>query len=497
MKHASAAAAAAAAAAATSAAGSKGGSSASSSSSTGGGAGAPPLSAAAVAAIARREAAAGPGETLTLQDASGKQVYVGTRQDLESHYVVVLEEPSSSSSGGEGGSAPTTTTYSVLPVSSWYTFVRQAQGGKQLTIAEQQELFEMMQQSGPRASAVRALDRVRELGGQGSSSSSGKFAAEGGAADDGTNLELVDGDGDREGNYRTSYLRSLGSSKSGRGGGGGGGGGNGDGGGFAVEGGDFEAAYDDLDGAAAGGGGGGGEEGAGSKRRRGYFADAEEGGRTREFDVVGGEGDAVEQAADVIHDFFGDDEGDDGQLGADDINFLAGGPGGAGAGGREEDEDGAAILGAASGAAGQDGEDDDDLGVDLEADDVDGDKIASLAAQRAGGGGFGAAAQAQAEAQAAAAKAAAAGKKAAAAAGTDAELRAAKRGRLDDSSMRAELVSFLRAQGGRAPSEAIARNFGRYVSKDPALKRTFFEIINEVTKRETHLDGKLYFVLLK
>ena len=88
------------------------------------------------------------------------------------------------------------------------------------------------------------------------------------------------------------------------------------------------------------------------------------------------------------------------------------------------------------------------------------------------------------------------GKRKGGAAGSDADLRAAKKGRLDEASMRSELVSFLRAQGGRATSDTIARNFGRMFADDKDLKRRFFALINDVTRRETRTsDGKLFFVL--
>ena len=483
-------------------------------------------SAAAAAAVFRRERDA--SDTLTLSDASGRQVFLGTRERLENTYIVLIEEPAGASGeggeeggeeggggGGGGGAARrdagAAVVFRALPVSQWYTFVRQpAQSDRavQLTVAEQAQLFEMTQAQGARPSAAAlAFQRVRQAaeaaaggGGGGGSRARGFMAAEGGVAaeDGGVERRFADDNGDGGENYRTSLVGSFRRGKAARQASGEGG--------LEVEGGDFEAAYEVL-GDAGGGGDDGGEEGGGGggggdgRPRGGYEPEeADERAGGREIDVMGAEGAGAEEGAELAGaDWFQDDEGDAagaawgvGDAGGDEEREAA-----AAAADKEGDAGAAAILQAAQADAdAEDGDGGDGLGLDLDADDLDADKLAVEAAKAQRGGG-GAAAVEAAKAAAAAAAAAAGGKRRADA--SDAELRAAKRGRFgDEASMRAELISFLRTQGGRATSETLSRRFGQHFAKDADLKRRFFAIINECTRRETRtVDGRLFFVLAK
>ena len=297
-------------------------------------------------------------------------------------------------------------------------------------------------------------------------SSNSRLANEGGIANDDT-LELVDGDHDREGNYRTSYLESIrhrgSTGKRGRNDYNGN---DDDGTGVTLEReGDFEAAYAELD-----GGVDNDDDYGTNNRRRGYAGMAvNEDGLTKSYDFTGFEGNADEQAADVIQDYFVDDEGDDGRLNADDVNFVIGGTKG------EDDEEGAAYI---KHIVGQDDDNDID-GIDLDNEDIDADKLINIAT------GIN-------DARNNANNEAVNRKKTEDI--TDENLRDIKRGRIDDRTIRAELISFLKSQGGQAPKNAIIRNFESH-AKDKSFRKRFFALLAELTKFETHIDGVEYFVL--
>lgn len=195
-------------------------------------------------------------DQLQLQDASGKNVFLGSAEKLESNYVVVMKEPHPTTSGEY--------VYRVMPVSKWYTFVKKS-NAPQLSVQEQQELYEMLSNSGPRMTkAGQAFQRMREA-----KEGTKRLAAEGGAANDDA-LELLDGDDDLGDNYRSSFVRSFKKGKSGGGKSAGSGAGDGA---MAVEAGDFDSAYDEIDGSGGGADGGGDEDGGGnggSRRKGGY-----------------------------------------------------------------------------------------------------------------------------------------------------------------------------------------------------------------------------------
>jgi hypothetical protein len=409
----------------------------------------------------------GSEETLTLQDATGKQSFRGTHGSLESSYIIVIEERA-----GGGSASSATATYSVLPVSHWVNFTR-APAASQLTPDEQAELYDMLQKYGDRPTrASRALERFREAQRGG-----GKFTDEGGLAGGELEDSAAGGFG---GNYRSSMTVSA------RGGGGGRKRKDAAEDGHAFDGDDFEAAYE------AGGGGGGGDGGAGAEDEFGDVEDAEARVRARdgcdyaedaaadrndkEFDVVGDEAGGTEMAADVMQDYFADDAGDDGGFADEDGVRLD----------KEWGADGEA--GGAAAARGGLGEE--ELGVDLDAD-LDGDDLAKAAAA--------AVAASASRAAVADADEARAGKRGATSL-AELEGRAAKRSRFDagsQESMREELVSFIRAQGGKTTAVALSRAFGQYVT-DPTAKARLFALLGEVTKQVREAaDKKLYFVLIK
>lgn len=415
-------------------------------------------------------------DSLTFSDASGKHVFLGSREKLESQYVVMIEEPETTLDSDESS-----TVFRILPVSSWYTFTRAPSDkdrGAQLSVAEQQELFEMTQayNSRPPTSASLAFQRFRASEAVGGGAGSRAMATEGGVAgDDGVEVGAEDVDGGADDNYRTSMANSLRASKSSRR--------NPEDRGFDVRGGDLDAAYDELDGVGAGDV----TEDA-ARPHGGYNQDeAAEVDAGRTFDVLGGEGAGAEEGVELGGvDYFADDDGEAGAtwgVGDDALGEV-----GADGGNNDDNaEDGAAILNSAqAGADAEDGEEE-GLGIDLDADDIDADKLTAEAARVQRGGGI---VDEQADQPVAGAK------RKADALGSDAELRAAKRGRLDEATLRAELISFLKSQGGRATSDVIARNFGKLFASDKDLKRRFFALINEVTRRETRAsDAKLFFVL--
>ena len=420
-------------------------------------------------------------DSLTFNDASGKHVFLGTREKLESQYVVMIEEPTNTVESEESSSV-----FRILPVTSWYTFARAPSDkdrGAQLSVAEQQELFEMTQayNSRPPTSASLAFQRLRASETVGGGAGSRAMATEGGVAgDDGVEVGAEDVDGGADDNYRTSMANSVRASKSSRR--------NPEDRGFDVRAGDLDAAYDELDGIGAGDIAGGEQEGA--RPHGGYNQDeAAEVDAGRTFDVLGGEGAGAEEGVELGGvDYFADDDGEAGAtwgVGDDALGEAA-----ADNGNEDNADDGAAILNSAqAGADAEDGEED-GLGIDLDADDIDADKLTAEAARVQRGG--------LSTADEVLEQPAAGSKRKADALGSDAELRAAKRGRLDEATLRAELISFLKSQGGRATSDVIARNFGKLFASDKDLKRRFFALINEVTRRETRAsDAKLFFVLNK
>lgn len=404
-------------------------------------------------------------EQLTLQDASGKQSFKGFHGQLDNNYVVIMEDGTVDANG--------IPVLQVLPVSHWVNFQRTA-NLPQLNVEEQAELYDMLQKYGDgRPSRAKvAMDRYNEK-----MKGSSKFADEGGLA-----VEDLEGtESGFGGNYRTSMAASVRLHAKGGGGGGRGGGGRDAEDGAVFDGEDFDAVYDNLgrDNTAAGGPddefGDVADADARVRARdgAGYDDDAlrEGGGGALQFDVVGDEAGLEEAAADLAVDYFADDAGDDGAVGDEDGIRLDV---------REWDADDIEAGGAAA-LRGME----DELGVDLDADHVDGDELAKAAAQVA------AAAAKPAEEEPKANK-----KRPGA---EDEGGRASKRGRFDADnveSMKEELVSFLRAQGGKATAAALSKAFGAYV-QEASAKQRFMVLVGEITKQTKEVDGKLYFVLKK
>ena len=401
----------------------------------------------------------GSEEILTLRDSSGKHVYTGTQDALESNYLVVFED-----AAGTG--------YVAVPVSHWLSFTR-ASTAEELSPEEQDQLYLKAQ--------VRKPSRL--------------FAGRGAVRNqaNGMSSGVTDGADDLEidvgavgGSYRTSMAsaeqaRARASSRRAAAGG-------------AtterieagVDGGDmdFEERYAHINGGHNEDEGDDDEGGGDRRGARGGQDNADDGGR--EFDVVGDEERGYEEAADLGEvDWFEDDAGDDGDLG--DLGDLDR------AGGREPGEDDVAVAAA----------DDDELLLGGD-DDGDGDALLSRAIEEE-------ATRNKSAADAAADAAAAAARRGA---GSDGNAHPAKRPRLagagagvsaggsgatGGTDIAADIVSFLRSQGGRATSSLLTKNshFKNFMKVSDTNKARFKALLKELTVQENGQDGKTVIFVLK